>query len=409
MPPKTDVNDYVDELGTGSRGGVDTNPIKVPTYTLYIDDSDRVSAVNGITGPLYCSTASAPATSAETTSLFGSVFNAVQQTGGLVYLKAGTYTLNAERALGSQTYPNAFITLRGESMNSTVIKHDPAATPFTMLRWWTHGNASDFTIDGQGLSGGQLYHGSPTRNWVQRVHFMNTGNNGVGCHTFQTLGIWIDSCWFDKTGLQDQVAIGSTEHAYVTNSFFNKRTAGIGGSMFGSSLTSGGIENYVVTGNVFVRKDTDIGADFITVEPRGGLYDRIVMSNNAMRGGTVLFGGTNWSSGGFGPTPFRNIIFSNNAMKYCRLWINGDPNKDPANGSIQQVNIQNNVMSNSQWSLVHLVHVSGPVIMSGNQLRDSNASNGTGGDIGLCYVERCNNMNIHGNFFHQEQQSSKHV
>jgi hypothetical protein len=96
-------------------------------------------------------------------------------------------------------------------------------------------------------------------------------------------------------------------------------------------------------------------------------------------------------------------------MKYCRLWINGDPNKDPANGSIQQVNIQNNVMSNSQWSLVHLVHVSGPVIMSGNQLRDSNASNGTGGDIGLCYVERCNNMNIHGNFFHQEQQSSKHV
>jgi polygalacturonase len=65
--------------------------------------------------------------------------------------------------------------------------------------------------------------------------------------------------------------------------------------VFGSSLTSGAIENYAVAGNVFVRQDTDIGADFITVEPRGGVYDRIVMSNNAMRGGTVLFGGTNWS------------------------------------------------------------------------------------------------------------------
>jgi hypothetical protein len=92
-------------------------------------------------------------------------------------------------------------------------------------------------------------------------------------------------------------------------------------------------------------------------------------------------------------------------MKNCRLWINGNPNKDPTNGSIQQVNIQNIVMSDNQWSLVHLICVSGSVIMSGNQLRYSNTSNGTGGDRGLCFVERYNNMNIHGNFFHQEDNS----
>lgn len=386
-----DVNDVPSALP-------DSTIIKFPSYMFFYDSTGRLCYLNGTSGATTSATSN-PTTSTETTSMFNTVLTAMAATGGILYLKGGLYSLTSERAIGSQvTNPNAFIAVIGEGWDNTIIKHDPLATPFTMLRWWCHGLASDFTIDGSGVSGGQLYHGSPTRNWVTRVHFMNAGSGGVGLHTFTTKGIVATNNWFDKTGLQDQMAVGSTDYALVLNNWFDKTVAGTNGSVFGSSLTTGGISNYVVMGNVFRRTPSDIGAAWFTVEPRTSTYNRIVFANNDIEGGTILFGGSNWTTGGFGPSTYNQMEIIGNTITNGRINFEG-ASGDPVTGSLQNIIIVRNIMKNSGWSLISLKKVTGPTIIQDNIFKDSNSSNGTGGDRGLIYLESCNNLKIANNIF----------
>ena len=405
--PNGSVTD-LDALGTTGGGTV----ILSPTYMIYIDGAGRVNALNGITNVIDYSTASAPATITQTTSVFQNVFTALQSTGGLVFIKRGTYIVNASLRMGTTSSPSDNTIVAGEGYDATILQHDSGTAAFHLLRPKANFIIRNLTLDGQGVSGDLILASDPSYGQVIECHFLNGGSNGVECHTYAggpgpgNNGILIDSNWFDKTGLQDQVAIGSSEYAVVANNFFDKRVAGTSGSTSGSCLTAGGATDYLIAHNVFKRLTTDIGAAFLTIEPRLTNYERIVIDGNTIVGGTVLIGGSNWSTGGFGASTYRNVTFCNNVIRYGRLSIQGDPTNDPGAGSIQQVNIVNNIWSDSYWSDVDLRQVSGPLIFADNQIRDSNKSDGTGGDRGLVYVEDCNNIDAYGNYFHLTDNST---
>ncbi len=90
-----------------------TRLIPSPSYIIYIDPSGgSVRARNWNTGTTDYSTNSAPANSADTTTLFNNVFAALQSTGGLALLTTGTYVINDTINVGRSDG-----TLSGTSVN----------------------------------------------------------------------------------------------------------------------------------------------------------------------------------------------------------------------------------------------------------------------------------------------------
>jgi hypothetical protein len=63
-------------------------------------------------------------------------------------------------------------------------------------------------------------------------------------------------------------------------------------------------------------------------------------------------------------------------------------------------------MSYAYWGDIMLSKVTGPTLIRGNMLRDSDKSDGTGGDRGLMYLELSNNLDVFNNILHMTDNST---
>jgi hypothetical protein len=384
-------------------------PYSIPaSYMIYQDSSGRVYALNGVTGAI-TQTASAPATSAQTTALFNSVFTALQTIGGLVFVRKGDfgpYIINNNVNVGISSSPLVNIIVIAEGWDNTTVQFDASATAAAMFILNCNASVERMTLDGAGKSLQQITCSTPSYINVERVHFKNAGggitlqtftdNAGTGCK-----GQTVKNCWFDKNSTWDQCAIGVVEYALIDGCRFDKRTAGSGanGSTLGSSITSGAGNNIQLVNNKFFRNAAD-QSPCISLEPYGWAYDRIVIGHNTFENGKTIIGGTgDWTAGGnLQSTTYRNVVIEGNEGNGHIMIVQG-PNIALA-GQIQDVIMAKNALSLSDTQDIFLNHVQGPISLNGNSLRDSNTGAHAGGGNGLIVVDTCNTVEVSDNILH---------
>jgi hypothetical protein len=375
-------------------------------YIIYIDPNTNVVKAKKMSDGSVTSTASAPATEVDTTTLFNRIFTNLQSVGGLIYATRGHYNLSGSLNIGKpdSTLSNTPITLVGDGMDATVFKFSSTATTTKMINVYCNATIRGFTVDGNGRSAGLVGCNSASYIMIDQIKFQNnasginlqiyTPNAGTGCK-----GQIVRNCSFDKTDSSDQCAVGIVEYALIDGCVFDKRTAGSGanGSTLGSCLTSGSGNHIKVTNCTFYRVDGST-SPCISIEPFGWAYEQLDIIGNTFKNGITIIGGTgDWTSGGNSQsTTYRTVNIIGNAGNRHTIKINGP--ETALGGHIQDVNIVANNLKDGNVMDISLYHVQGPTLIAANTLRDSNMNNIAGGiENGLIWIDTANDTEIYGN------------
>lgn len=378
------------------------------SYMIYIDSAGRVKALNGDTGVIDWTSATAPATETETGTIFNNVNAALYTSGGLAFVRRGIYILPVEFSVGKSdaSLPLVPIVIRGEGMDITTLKFSGTATPAPLVKLYCNAIIENLTTDGNGNSLGLIQTNTPSYTTLRNVHLLNNGGTAINLQTFTnnsgtgSKGQTVENCWFDKTNTGDQCAIGTVEYALVRGCFFDKRAAGTGatGSMLGSCITSGSSNNIQILGNKFYRNaTTGSESPCISLEPYGWTYDRIAIEDNTFENGITIIGGTgDWTTGGnLQSTTYRDVIIQGNVGTGHSIRVFG-PNIT-LGSHIQNVNINDNALSYAVHQDIYCFKVAGPMHIADNMLRDSNAANGGGGGNGIITLDSCNDVEVSNN------------
>jgi hypothetical protein len=383
------------------------------SYIIYVDPSDgSVNARNGITGTIDYKTNSAPANSTDTTTLFNNVFTVLQSTGGLVFLTKGSFVINGSINVGKSdgTLPGANIVIVGEGMDNTIVQFDADAfTPGdAMFHARCNATFEKFTVDGNGKSSGLILCDSASYLITEGMHFLNNSAR-LDLQTFAThtkpaqgcLGQITRDCWFDKTSIGDQCAVGVVDFAIIEGNYFDKRQAGAGtnGSLKGSTLTAGSGSEIIICNNVFYCVPSNDWPG-LSIEPWGSTYNSVLIDGNILVDCRISIGGIgDWTQEPGGEnTLFKKIVIANNILQGHSIWVNG-PSTTPktTTGNITNVLIANNQISNSYWMGILVAHITGPTTITNNIIKDSNFIQTDPAFNGLIYVETSDQMDIINN------------
>jgi hypothetical protein len=381
--------------------GSTTTPTDFGSYTIYTASDGSVKAKNNITGGIVYSTASAPATSTQTTSLFNSVFTALNSTGGLVFVKNGVYLMDGLTStinIGNASFPRAFIKFIGESLQGTVLKATGTAWPSqAILSPQSDCFIQNMTLDGNnGTAHYEIACGQPIYLDVDRVRLL--GANGINLWTgIGILGQRFTNLWFDTNGslTADTLATGGNpNYTIVDNCYFD---TGFYGPSSGGGANSA---NLSFTNNIVKMPTTASGrndggyAMSLEVDQSTG-YNNVLIANNKIINGSIALGlNTTWPVGAV----MTNVNVVNNVIDGAGIRVLGPPTGSYT-GKINGFNISNNILSNCGLFGIDVEHADGPVTIHNNQIRDTNKSYQVG-NIGFCgpiYLDTCNYINVESN------------
>ena len=360
-------------------GGGSSGIVQFGNYIVYIDGAGRVNALNGLTGVIDYSTASAPATPTQTTSLFNSLFTtALGTTGGLILLKSGTYTVNGLLAVGlsDHSHREVIIGMWAGNRETTIVKMDSAASLSNIFKCYCGIDFRNFTIDsntkGQHLIDQQ--EGYYTN--IENIHFKPGPEIGLFTGGTNIRGLRVAHCYFDVTtsGFDQatMTASGSNvEYMIYEGNYFNKLTGNLGGS----SLTSAAMRNAIIKDNVIDRDPTDANQIFgISLENFGNNYQDVVIKNNIVNHGIIELGGS--SPGG---VTWKNILIEGNTLRGGSIRL--DDNTGSTACLITGVSVVNNKFVNSSNEAFRYA-TTGNNVLRGNTFLEWNV-NGSDPNVGF--------------------------
>jgi hypothetical protein len=369
----------MDKSVTGPVGTMAADSRSSPSHIVYIDPSDanKIKAKNGMTGKIEFSDTNSRIT-------LNNVLKVLSTTGGQVFLKKGTYIMDAAISVGAPSYASKHVILKGESRGSTIIQFDSAAAPADIIVPWCNFSIDSITLDGNQRARHLLATGEPIYVSVNNCHFKNS--TMISFWTGSVKGEWVTNNYFDNTDYHDQHASGALDFALIENNYFDRRAIKTQPS---SCLTFGGTRNIVVRGNVFDRPEKYI-VHGISLEAFGTDYRNVIIDGNVVVNGTISIS-TDLV------TKFSNINIVNNVLDGGQIRIYAQSTTDYT-GLLSGINIMNNNITNARQAGIILVSIDGAVILKNNQIRNSNKDySSITFDKGLISISHAKNIEISGN------------
>ena len=319
--------------------------------------------------------------------------------GGLVYIKNGVYPIDsggAGHVWGQVDWPanddgvgsDYFIHLLGETRDGVIIKNANSSAVDEIL-FTMHANClvenmcfdgDDVSDDNMNLlqfhnSGNPYTAGMTVRNCRFRKH------TGIGVLTDNARYVELIGNYFElPSHTSDQAAIGQSEgYCHVYGNTFERLSGAL--ELDGSSLTSGCMENAVISNNVIRREPSHYFAG-ISLEPFDSNpdYHNILISNNNIQNGVISVGGL-----GTWGTLFHNVHVVGNSITGAHIQYLG-----PESGVTDQVkdcSIRNNILYDPYYAGISITATAGRLVVSKNEIHHSNiAQDATTFDKGCFYI-----------------------
>jgi hypothetical protein len=311
--------------------------------------------------------------------------------GGLLYLKNGTYTLNADEQgilVGGDT-DGATVSCKivGETKENTRLNAINGMSENELIKPFCTLEVESITFNGDGENGAtgvgiNPYFGTvPTKILrVKNCRFTNFGDFDIKIDE-NTRGFELSECQFDNHQIDnDQVAIRVSEWAQIHDNLFDKTT----GVDEGEMLTSGELYNADIYNNILKR--TTNNGNGISTEGFDVDNENIHIHNNTLVNCDISVGSYNEYT-----ATFRNVVVDSNTIFGGSIRIDGT-NPGDYSDQIRNWSITNNNLFNSYRTGIEVYHTAGIGFVRNNTICNSNAVLGgtdTSGCISLEGVNDC--------------------
>ncbi len=395
---------------TGSGGGgADVLPLTY-TFIIYKEGAD-FKAKNGLTGAVDFTNTNFRALLSAISAAHLSTSNARVR----LFLKNGDYPFDTTSCiLGSNTPATAvtqYLEIYGETRDGTILRNTngpaAAATYFETIHARCNLKLQNLTCDG----GSPITHGAGSYTGFLAVGAVgfNTTLEVKDCHIMRTMmgitayidTLWanIEGCWFEKTAFGDLAALACTElrddsYIRVVNNYFNNQNYIVGeaSALNASSLTFGTGKRFVIANNVFIQNAAGaaISVEHLNATPRISTYEDLLIANNHVFYGNIVVGGFDVAG-----AASRNVTVTGNNIRFGRITMSG-PQTVSYTGQLMNIHITNNHITNAMYWPIRLLKVTGPTIIQGNTIRDSNFS-GNASQYGLLEIGEAEKVLIANN------------
>jgi hypothetical protein len=193
--------------------------------------------------------------------------------------------------------------------------------------------------------------------------------NGSSCRTGDAwAGMIVENCIVERPcEFHDQIDIEVTSFARICNNFCDRTNGIYSGS--GSTITSGGGKNILISGNIIRRIQGVPGtprAISLEVSYCPPNFEQCTISNNLIDNGVIFVGDIGTYTG-----TARNIFVTGNTLYQGGIYIQG-PNSGTYVDIVKDVAVENNQLFDSWEAGIHLDHVGGFCTVRNNMIKNSN-------------------------------------
>jgi hypothetical protein len=338
-----------------------------------------------------------------------------------IYLKNGTYKINQGPATDgglvvfgtTEEGGHVSVYMEGETRDGCIIKNietAPEETPTSqIIRAKCSLSVNNLTVDGDdispsgcnslnGIKGYGQTNGSP----VLEAH--NCRFTKIHSTCFSTGSNWstfiMENCILEKpvsNGDQSNFEIDPTRagFAIVRNNFFDRTNGTYTGQ--GSTITSGGSHNALVTGNIIKRPSAaaSIGNTAISFET---FWDQptsqVTISNHLIDNGEIKIG----QGGGAADQTASDVFITGNTIYKGGIHVEGPTG---AGQYVYDIFIENNLLLDAWEAGIFVKNTGGFVTVRNNTIKNSNSIKGNfNGQQTLIFLNTCTDLFCENNFLY---------
>jgi hypothetical protein len=287
--------------------------------------------------------------------------------------------------------------IEGESRDGVIIRNvNPTSVESTMFLARSNLTLNNLTLDAADTGKVSLVQGYGQNNGDAILEVRNCRLMRTTAFCTRTARPWAgficENNIYEKPASDfDQIAIGVDKFARITNNYMDRTNGSYNGS--GSSITAGGGNNIVVSGNQ-IKRNNGLLIYGISMEAWDN-YDSIFIHNNFVNNGRILIGSTgSWT------VTYKNVFVTGNTLYQGGIYVQGPTTGDHTD-KIKDVTVENNQLFDSWEAGIYLNKVGGFCTVRNNMIKNSNKSLTTfNGQQPLMLIESCIDPVVENNFLY---------